>query len=708
MADIYKVNTPIRKPLFEGVQGENEARSIVFDITPWVEELGDGAVTATSKRSQDSQPYPVTVTKDGTTVTWKPTSTDTAFAGVGSFQLEYTVDSVLAKTCIWSTMVAPSLDPAGDPPDPYDNWLAEMREIAADAIQAAQDADASADDAQASADAAAAIVPDIENEIAALKASTDEIVGIKSGVYANNYIKFFQGTMNTNTGEFIPGQANRTTSDFLYIPTGVNVNANSFTLGAGYGKSNPVWFDAYKTYISSGAPTPSNARYVRVIISKLDNSNLTPSDAQANTTYTIVQPVSVEGLKSDLDTLGERVEEIGAWYDVYNKYVVEKEDITSKIANGKFGSGKNGATYSNGVLTIPANSTGAVSYIGVRLTGGFALLKNNVARIKITFDDLSGVDLGQKTLQSPNNTSVHIIDFNISLETNTVEYTLLLDSDSFSYLFFGIEVVPTASAQTSQKVITYQSATIYSSESYDNHEKRALKLQLFGDSITDDVRIVNGSETLITTWASSIAEYMSAYDITVVNSAVGGSGIGHGKSSTARYSTKTYNYVHDLVTDGTLETNSDVIVILIGTNNWRGEGGGAYNALGQLGDDNSGSTKTFYGYLDQICKYISDNSEARVIWATPPQRYNSADQSSPTNSLGEALNNENHTLKQFCDAIKEVAALYGMKAIDLNDSLGWNKYNVADFTSDGLHPSATKCYRITEVICGALKAYIGD
>lgn len=149
MAELIKVNAPVRKPLFEGVQGENEARSIQFDITPWVEELGDGVVTATAKRSQDSQPYPVTVTKDGTTVTWKPTSTDTAFAGVGSFQLEYTVDSVLAKTCIWSTMVAPSLDPAGDPPDPYDNWLAEMREIAADALQDAQNADASAQDAEA-------------------------------------------------------------------------------------------------------------------------------------------------------------------------------------------------------------------------------------------------------------------------------------------------------------------------------------------------------------------------------------------------------------------------------------------------------------------------------------------------------------------------------------------------------------------------------
>lgn len=145
MAELIKVNAPVCKPLFEGVQGENESRSIQFDITPWMEELGDGAVTATAKRPQDSQPYPVTVTKVGNIVTWKPTSTDTAYEGVGSFQLEYTVDSVLAKTCIWSTMVAPSLDPAGDPPDPYDNWLAEMRQIAADATQAATDAEAAAE-----------------------------------------------------------------------------------------------------------------------------------------------------------------------------------------------------------------------------------------------------------------------------------------------------------------------------------------------------------------------------------------------------------------------------------------------------------------------------------------------------------------------------------------------------------------------------------
>ena len=34
MTEIYKVDQTARKFLFEGVQGENESRSIRFDITP--------------------------------------------------------------------------------------------------------------------------------------------------------------------------------------------------------------------------------------------------------------------------------------------------------------------------------------------------------------------------------------------------------------------------------------------------------------------------------------------------------------------------------------------------------------------------------------------------------------------------------------------------------------------------------------------------
>ena len=230
MAELFKVNAPVRKPLFEGVQGENEARSIQFDITPWVEELGDGAVTATAKRSQDSQPYPVTVTKDGNIVTWKPTSTDTAYAGVGSFQLEYTVDSVLAKTCIWSTMVAPSLDPAGDPPDPYDNWLAEMRQIAADALQDAQDADASAQDAEAWAKGTKNGTP--------VPSTADQ--------YENNAKYYAEQSLANQYG--------------AYIVKSASGDIASFSDGADNVPVSELIVNITATQAGSGTPSPSNPR----------------------------------------------------------------------------------------------------------------------------------------------------------------------------------------------------------------------------------------------------------------------------------------------------------------------------------------------------------------------------------------------------------------------------------------------------------------
>lgn len=251
MAELFKVNAPVRKPLFEGVQGENEARSIQFDITPWVDELGDGAVTATAKRPQDSQPYPVTVTKDGTTVTWKPTSTDTAFAGVGSFQLEYTVDSVLAKTCIWSTMVAPSLDPAGDPPDPYDNWLAEMRQIAADAIQAAQDAEQSAQDAADEVENAQAEVVNAQNEV---KNAEAWAVGQRGGVdvpstdptYENNAKYWAEQSLANQYGAFITKTASGDIPSFA--DGGDNVPMKSLKVAIVPKQSG------------SGDPSPDNVR----------------------------------------------------------------------------------------------------------------------------------------------------------------------------------------------------------------------------------------------------------------------------------------------------------------------------------------------------------------------------------------------------------------------------------------------------------------
>lgn len=142
MATIYKVDCSTRKPIFIGVQEENESNFIQFDITPWVEKHGAGVATANAKAPNSTEPYPVIVQRDGNIVTWKPKTADVAIEGVGAFQLIYTVGEVVARTQIWTTNIGPSLIGSGDPPDPIPDYIDEMREIAADALQSEQNSEA--------------------------------------------------------------------------------------------------------------------------------------------------------------------------------------------------------------------------------------------------------------------------------------------------------------------------------------------------------------------------------------------------------------------------------------------------------------------------------------------------------------------------------------------------------------------------------------
>lgn len=230
-----------------------------------------------------------------------------------------------------------------------------------------------------------------------------------------------------------------------------------------------------------------------------------------------------------------------------------------------------------------------------------------------------------------------------------------------------------------------------------NVVNKNIKIQLFGDSITDNLY---GD---FKTWANLIQSYMLGYNVTVYNDAVGGSGIrGHGKSSgtTQSHQDDTYNYVWDLVTDGqTLQTDADAIVILSGTNDWA--------AASPLGDMSSATYSTVYGALKQIVEYISNNTEAILFVCTIPQRYNTADQSRPTNEYGEPLNADGISLADYCEPFEKVPAFYGMPVIPLNTALGWNRLNVADFTTDGLHPNVKGDNRLAEFICAEIKKHLG-
>ena len=243
-----------------------------------------------------------------------------------------------------------------------------------------------------------------------------------------------------------------------------------------------------------------------------------------------------------------------------------------------------------------------------------------------------------------------------------------------------------------REVGVYSTTEVLSTVTARKEIPQNLKIQLFGDSITDDYW---GDKV---TWATIFTDYLRNYNINLVNSAVGGSGIGHGYSGTARYSDKEYNSIYDLVTDGTLETDADIIIILGGTNDWK-----SGTPLGELGDN---TYDTAYGALKLIVEYISSHTSALIILATPPQRYNYYDSERPTNSYGEPLNGNNVTLREYCEAWTNTADLYGIPCLNLHSELGWNKLNVHNFCYDGLHPNLKGDEWIAQNIAGEVKKHM--
>ena len=143
------VNRPDVQVLDLGVQKENIVEKIVFDISPWIEEYGDGVAYIYARRNGDSEPYPVTLTMEDGKATWTLSSTDTYVKGKGKAQLVYTADSAIKKSRVYPTFVHNSLGAASlTPPDPYDDWLDTLGDYTASIEAAVEDVEDLVGDAQ--------------------------------------------------------------------------------------------------------------------------------------------------------------------------------------------------------------------------------------------------------------------------------------------------------------------------------------------------------------------------------------------------------------------------------------------------------------------------------------------------------------------------------------------------------------------------------
>ena len=175
-----------------GMVLENNAEQIQFDISDWVEAFGTGVPQLRVQRAGDTVPYPVVLDFADGIATWTVSNADTSVYGYGEIQLLYTVDDVLKKSAILRFLCNRSLVGDGPAPDPYDDWLEQLEQIAAEtteqADRAENEADRSgqeADRAGQEADRAEAAVQDAETYANAASDSATAAAGSSSDAYGS-------------------------------------------------------------------------------------------------------------------------------------------------------------------------------------------------------------------------------------------------------------------------------------------------------------------------------------------------------------------------------------------------------------------------------------------------------------------------------------------------------------------------------------------
>ena len=144
MKQIY-ANNCTTLPL--GRQGENLARKVAFDLSDWVSEYGAGTAELIYQRPGDSAPYPVAAVRDGDTLVWTLTATDTdCQTNYGRCELRYYVGETLAKSKTWRTWVEPAMSTPSEtaPPEPEQGWVEQVLKAAVDVENSADRAERAA------------------------------------------------------------------------------------------------------------------------------------------------------------------------------------------------------------------------------------------------------------------------------------------------------------------------------------------------------------------------------------------------------------------------------------------------------------------------------------------------------------------------------------------------------------------------------------
>lgn len=122
MHSILKLPTRV----FLGYAGEANARTLEIDVSPWLAEHPGAALAVTYTRPGDSAVYPAAgVELVGSLLRWRIGAAAVARAGEGTAVIRCIQGEVEVHSALICTTVSASHGPAGEPPDPVKDWLAE-------------------------------------------------------------------------------------------------------------------------------------------------------------------------------------------------------------------------------------------------------------------------------------------------------------------------------------------------------------------------------------------------------------------------------------------------------------------------------------------------------------------------------------------------------------------------------------------------------
>lgn len=205
-----------------------------------------------------------------------------------------------------------------------------------------------------------------------------------------------------------------------------------------------------------------------------------------------------------------------------------------------------------------------------------------------------------------------------------------------------------------------------------------LKINFLGDSITEG----SGASDLAKTCFVSLMR--SQYGVVARNYGIGGTRI-------ARQQTPSENQRHDLDFCGRyaeMEDDADVVLVFGGTNDF-GHGDAPFGTMADRTVD------TFYGALHTLYRgLIEKYPAATIVVLTPLHRL------VEENARGQSL-------RQFVEAIREVAEYYSLPVLDLYASAGMQPQVPIireAYMPDGLHPNDAGYQILANKVASFIKA----